>query len=1299
VNREKADTTQLRVLCLEDSPADAELERELLIAAGHDVDWTTATTRDEFAAALQCVEHDVILADNSLPGFDALAALELAFERRPDTPFICVSGTIGEELTVELLRRGADDVVVKDRPARLPLAVDHALAARAERGARRRAEAARAQIEQRFADLFARSHSAIVIYEAVDDGRDFVIKAMNPASATLEHVDVGDVVGRRVTEVFPGVEEFGLLDVFRHVWRSGEPEEHGMSHYTDGRIEGWRENTVFALDAREIVAVYDDVSDRVSAELALRESERLHRSVLENAGINVGFWDLDGRLLYCNPLWASQNDLRPEDYIGRLVTDIFGDEESSIYLDHMREVTADGRAREYEEVTTLRRGKTWFLSIYTPVIDDDGTTIGVQVFSHDISARKQAESALAESELKYRELFDAESDAILLIDNETGRILEANPAAETMYGFTRDELLETVNRDLSAEPEETQAITRGTPVVADQVVTIPMRLHRKKDGTVFPVEITGRFFTRHDRPVHIAAIRDITLRTQTEDALRESERRLSAVLETMSLLGLMMDDRGRVAFCNDVLVGVTGWTRDELMGQNWFDLCVPDDAREEARSAFLGAMAGGDVAIHYENDIVTRGGERRLVSWNNTVLMDADGRITGAASIGEDITERRSAETALRQSEEKFAKAFHGLPDAILVTRVADGLVIEVNDGFCEMSGFDRSEAVGRTTSDLEVWASPDDRERWVAALKDGRITHGLEFDFRVKSGEVRRGVYSGAFVEMAGEPHVLTIVRDVTDQRRAEDALREKGEELERQHVLLETLLDTIPSPVFYKNVDGAYIGCNRAFERFVGRQRDEIVGRSTADLAPAGIAEKYDEMDRRLLESPGTQTYDWVIESADGSRRDVVFNKATFTGPDGDLAGIVGVILDITERHAAEMALRQSEERLRTILEHGGIGVAQYSLDGRVLLLNQQAVRNLGGGTADDFVGKSLVDLFGTELGTAFIDRIGEAAASPEPVKTLDKVDMPHGTRWFSSVHTRSLDAAGDVIGVHVYAHDVTELMRAEEEVRLLNVDLERRVAQRTDELRRVVEELESFAYSISHDLRAPLRAIDGFSQILLSDHAAALDDEGRAYFERIRNAATRMSSMVDGLLALSRLNRGDMQRRTVDLSMMAVEIAEDLTDADPGRQVKVTVAQELRANADPGMVRVVLANLIGNAWKFTSRRPTARIDVGAVESDGERAFFVRDDGAGFDMTYADKLFGPFQRMHSVDEFEGTGIGLASVARIVQRHGGRVWAESRIDEGSTFWFTLPDPPDRDDSPDHVDPPDETSAFDRVDH
>ncbi len=393
--------------------------------------------------------------------------------------------------------------------------------------------------------------------------------------------------------------------------------------------------------------------------------------------------------------------------------------------------------------------------------------------------------------------------------------------------------------------------------------------------------------------------------------------------------------------------------------------------------------------------------------------------------------------------------------------------------------------------------------------------------------------------------------------------------------------------------------------------------------------------------------------------------------------MAGEFNAMLDALEKRDAK--LRASEEKLRglaEIVKSSDDAIMGKTLDGRILSWNKGA-EQIYGYAAEEIVGQP-VDLLVPPDRKEELEAIMEKVGRGEGVEHFETTRVRKDGKTIHVALTISpiRDAGGQIAGASTIARDITGRRQAEEEIRKLNTELEQRVRNRTMQLEEANRELESFSYSVSHDLRAPLRAIDGFSRMVLEDCADRIGEEGRDCLERVRAASRRMGQLIDDLLQLSRLTRSEMRRTPVDLSAMVRSLADELQKGEPERRVEFVIEPGVVAAADPNLMRIALVNLLGNAWKFTGKQDAAKIEFGhTIRGDGT-VFFVRDNGVGFNMAYAGKLFGAFQRLHSPAEFPGNGIGLATVQRVIHRHNGRVWAESQPGQGAVFYFTLPTEP-----------------------
>jgi PAS domain S-box-containing protein len=545
-----------------------------------------------------------------------------------------------------------------------------------------------------------------------------------------------------------------------------------------------------------------------------------------------------------------------------------------------------------------------------------------------------------------------------------------------------------------------------------------------------------------------------------------------------------------------------------------------------------------------------------------------------------------------------------------------------------------------------------------------------------------------------------LELMRSLLGKERIESETKKIGAKMSRIEQELTDFFEHGAVGLHWVGPEGHILRANQAELALLGYSREEYVGQHIAKFHVD--PEVIEDILQRLSANETLHNYEARLRCKDGSIKHVLIDSNVFW-EDGQFIHTRCFTRDIStakqqeeEHRRREEALSQSTRLKQAILDSANYTIISTDPQGIMLTFNAAAQRWLGY-SAEEVVGKvtpaiihdldeivQRAHILSKELGVTiepgfevFVAKARQGIADENEWTYIRK----DGSRFPVLLSITALrDEQGALTGFLGIGSDITQEKRleaerkqAEEKIRTLNIELEDRVAKRTMQLEVANKELEAFSYSVSHDLRAPLRSIDSFSQFLLEDYCEQLDDEGKDYLQRIRAAAQRMAQLIDDLLNLSRVTRSDMRGEQVDLSALAETITAELQQAHPDRAVACIIAPGLVANGDAHLLRIVLENLFGNAWKFTSRHPRAHIEFGSMrQPDGSLAYFIRDDGAGFDMAYADKLFGAFQRLHGMTEFPGTGIGLATVQRIIQRHGGRIWAEAAPEKGATFYFTL---------------------------
>ena len=797
-------------------------------------------------------------------------------------------------------------------------------------------------------------------------------------------------------------------------------------------------------------------------------------------------------------------------------------------------------------------------------------------------------------------------------------------------------------------------------------------------------------------------IQAVRLRNRVIDQLIERIRDAVVVAEAQT---------GRIVVWNAAATRIFGYSSSEVLGHSW-TVIVPERLKAQCEAGMARYRDTGHGPYIDSNAVLELPAVRKdkeeitieiVLSPMEPIrdLEGTEGRLVVA--IIRDVTEREEVKKVLRESEERYRSLVQHTSDTITVLD-ASGTIIYVSPAVERMTGYKPEERVGTNAFDS---VHPDDRERASGIFTEILKTPGihLPLEFRVQHRDGSWRYLEHTVNNLLDDPAMGAVVinsRDITERKRAEAEIRRLNEDLEarvaertiqlesalaeleqRERRLLESerqlrqLFENSADALFVHDDHGRFVDCNAQACRALGYTREELLELSVADLATHLISEE----ERR--EKKGRTLWERARRGAPG--RMVGFEENELRRKDGTTFPVeVGVgaleykgrrlifasVRDTTERKLAEAALKESERRYRAVVEQAAEGILLVDVDTKRVLETNAAYQDLLGYSTEEALRLSLYELvpYSREDMDCYVERVLESGSYVSGQRCHLRKD---GSLVDVEVSANVVYYGGREI-ICMVVRDITERKRAEEDLRRLNEELEGRVRWRTAQLEAFNNELEAFSYSVSHDLRAPLRAIDGFSQILLEDYEDKLDEEGRLYLRRTKNASQRMGHLIDDLLNLSRMTRSEMRRESVDLSALVEGVVEDLRGTSPEHEVDVIVEEGLVVNGDESLLRVALENLLGNAWKFTRDRARPRIEFGTLEHEDTPAYFVRDNGVGFDMAYADKLFGAFQRLHSTGEFEGTGIGLATVQRIIHRHGGRVWAEGNIGSGATFYFTL---------------------------
>jgi PAS domain S-box-containing protein len=887
-----------------------------------------------------------------------------------------------------------------------------------------------------------------------------------------------------------------------------------------------------------------DITEQRQAQIALRESEERFRAMIEHSSDAITLVNSEGKVIYESPTAYKLSGYSNEERIGNSTFDtVYPEDFKKIKESFSRLITNPGGVESILFRGVRKDGTIWWVEGTGTNQLDEPSINAIIVNYRNVTDRKVAEENLK----MFKYTTDCATDAIFWMNKEGGFVY-VNDKACISLGYTREELLRIFLWDI--DPiypkkqwfENWESYQKNQQGGGERIETV----HRRKDGSIFSVEVTSNHLWFGEAELHVAHIRDITEKKRAEETLKKNQAKLTSIFK-VAPTGIGMVINRILTEVNDRVCEMVGRTKEELTGKS-ARVLYPSEldfeyvGKEKYRQIKEYGIGTVETRwIHKDGHIIDV-----LLSSAPINPYDFEQGITFTAL---DITERKKAEETLRESEEKFSKIFYSSPVPLSISRVSDGKYIEVNDSFLKRMEIQREDVIGKSSVELDIWTNPTDRNSMIKDMHEDKILKNFEGKFRTKSGEVITSLLFRDIVEIANEKYYISTSLDITDRKKAEDELR-------ITKILLEQTIEQSPVPMVLVSMPDTVIRIvNRACLHFLGIEDEpSVINTPLMNFKPS-----YQDFD---LEGRLCEVEDLPLARS-----------------------LIGFKTDGEERYVVRK-------------------------DGTI------------------------------------------------------RYDLVNSTPIY--------DEKGQVIAGYLIMMDITDRKKAEEEIRKLNEELETRVQQRTEQLELANKELESFAYSISHDLRAPLRAIDGFSSALQEDYQNLFDEQAKNYISRIRTNSQKMSTLIDDLLNMSRVVRKEIDKKEINLSDIAEETYNELTEFIGTRKIEFRLTKQMIDFADPVLIKLCLQNMIDNAIKFSVSKRKTIIQFGYLIKDKKKVYYIKDNGVGFNNKYAGKLFGVFQRLHSQEEYPGTGVGLATVQKIIFKHGGKIWAESKLNKGATFYFTL---------------------------
>lgn len=1089
-----------------------------------------------------------------------------------------------------------------------------------------------------YAEIEAKGKPLSNIFKIINDKTRTAIK--NPVERILNNVEIIGLTNHTILITKDGNET--------PIANSGAPIKN-----SSGQIIG-------------VVLAFRDVKEEYSLQEALRKSEERLRITLDEMQIGVWDWDIETDQWYASSIYHNMLGYSAQD--GPLVRDkwieIVHPEDREMVCEQIRKVVIN-ESNEYHYEARMRHADGNYRWIYVAghaieynMVGKAKRMIGVRT---DITERKNAEEMLRISEERFRNIFEhaAVGKSITTLNGK----MSPNLAFAQMLGYTKEEMA-LLNWKAITHPED---IEYNEMLLKDlfEGKETSARFEKRyfhKNGSIVWVDITTNLMLDGERnPLYlISTIIDITERKRIARELERNEAQLHTLVQTIPDLIWSKDNNGVYLACNLVFERFFGAKEIEIIGKTDFDF-VDKDLAEFFRENDKRAMLAETPTTNEEWVTFADDGHKALLETTKTSMHDANGKLIGVLGIARDITEKKMAE------QERF-KLLNIIEKSLNEIYVFDFETLKfeyVNQGAIQNLGYKLEELQQLTPLDIKPLLTLSEFRTMLQPFVDKSVKQLIfETIHRRKNGTTYPVEVHLQLHEQDGKKHLLAIINDISQKKKTDKDLNESKQ-------LFETLALVSPVGIFRTRSDGYTTYVNPMWTKLSGLSYQDAIGYNWLRSVHPDDRQKVEHGWINAVKNHEKSVAEYRFLHPDGSIVWVI-GSAVPEYRSEEIVGYIGTLTDITSRKEAEEALAKNEEQFRALFENVGEGIAVANTDEMFEFANPSAEKIFGVGSGG-LVNLSLKRFVSEKSYQTIIEETEKRKKNIKSVYELEIIRDDGEIRNLLITAVPSYGSNGELIGTFGVFRDITEQKAADKVILLLNESLEQRVAERTMQLEVANKELESFSYSVSHDLRAPLRHINGFVNILINDYQTELPEEAKRYLDTITSSSKQMGTLIDNLLQFSRNGRMEMVRIEFNMDNVVAKAIEQVMQTPVEQPIEWITTPLSYAFGDENLMQMVWVNLIDNAVKYTRKCTKARIEIGAIEKQGETIYFIRDNGVGFDMRYAQKLFGVFQRLHTDSEFEGTGIGLANVHRIITRHGGKIWAEAEPQKGACFYFILP--------------------------